>query len=393
MNSKAVGGVLLILGTSIGAGMLALPLDLAQVGFFKSIGVMLICWFAMYLAARFLLEVNLTFESGSHLVSMAKRLLGWPGQMVAWGACLALLYSLLAGYIAGGSDILRGFVEMVWPEVPRWFCTIGFTVSFGGIVYAGIRVVDYVNRGLMFLKLFVFLLVVGWLAPSIRPGHWQMVSASSWQAIPASLMIVITSFGFASLIPSLRYYFEEDIALLRRVLLWGSVIPLLCYIAWNAVMMGVIPTEGAFGLIAISHLVNPISGLVDSLGHYIHGPWLSGLFHAFAGVCMLTAFLGVALGLFDFLADGLSCGKRGWQGLLLVLVTFMPPMCMVLWSPGIYLMALQYAGRCCVLLLLLLPALMAWKQWPLVHEPLGRYLQKWSIYFTCLCAVALLVIG
>lgn len=76
---------------------------------------------------------------------------------------------------------------------------------------------------------------------------------------------------------------------------------------------------------------------------------------------MLTAFLGVSLGLFDFLADGLKLEKSGNQGKYTLALTFLPPLAVVLLNPGIYLHALSYAGICCVILLLLLPSIMAWR--------------------------------
>ena len=76
---------------------------------------------------------------------------------------------------------------------------------------------------------------------------------------------------------------------------------------------------------------------------------------------MITAFLGVSLGLFDFLADGLKFNKAGIQGKYTLALTFLPPLTVVLFKPGIYLNALSYAGVCCVVLLVLLPTLMAWK--------------------------------
>ena len=76
---------------------------------------------------------------------------------------------------------------------------------------------------------------------------------------------------------------------------------------------------------------------------------------------MITAFLGVSLGLFDFLADGLKLKKSGQQGISILALTFLPPLAVVLTNPGIYLQALSYAGVCCVILLLLLPTVMAWR--------------------------------
>ena len=76
---------------------------------------------------------------------------------------------------------------------------------------------------------------------------------------------------------------------------------------------------------------------------------------------MITAFLGVSIGLFDFLADGFKIKKTGLQGKSILALTFLPPLAIVLFNPGIYLHALSYAGICCVILLLLLPAIMSWR--------------------------------
>lgn len=74
---------------------------------------------------------------------------------------------------------------------------------------------------------------------------------------------------------------------------------------------------------------------------------------------MLTAFLGVSLCLISFLADGLNMVQQGRQGLGLFLLTFLPPLLVVIYYPGAYIHALNYAGIFCVILLLLLPALMS----------------------------------
>ena len=73
---------------------------------------------------------------------------------------------------------------------------------------------------------------------------------------------------------------------------------------------------------------------------------------------MLTAFLGVSLCLISFLADGLKIEQKGKHGLLLFLLTFLPPLLVVIYYPGAYIHALSYAGIFCVILLLLLPTLM-----------------------------------
>lgn len=357
-NSKLMGGVLLIVGTSIGGGMLALPVATAAAGMTNAILFLIFCWLVMTVGALLILEVNLRLPPGSNMVSMAKSTLGIPGQIIAWITYLFLLYTLLAGYISGGSDVLSSLLHNIHLDLASWVTSLLFTFIFSLVIYSGIRAVDYVNRGLMFGKLGIYLLLVFIITPHI---NIPSLSGGSLTAITGSLMIIISSFGFASIIPSLRTYFEDDILTLRKVILWGSLIPLVCYILWEAVIMGVVQRDGSDGLLALMESDHATSGLTHALNEAIHNPWITGFFGFFTSICMITAFLGVSLGLFDFLADGLKLNKEGHQGKLILALTFLPPLLVVLINPGIYLHAMSYAGVCCVILLLLLPTVMAWR--------------------------------
>ena len=52
---------------------------------------------------------------------------------------------------------------------------------------------------------------------------------------------------------------------------------------------------------------------------------------------------------------------------IVVALTLLPPLAIILFYPGIFIMGLSYAGIFCVLLLMLLPALMVWS---------GRYVKN-----------------
>ncbi len=356
--TKSIGSILLIVGTSIGGGMLALPVSTAEVGFTNSIFFLFICWLIMTIGALLILEVNLRLPAGSNIVSMAKATLGLPGQVIAWIAYLLLFYTLLSAYISGGSDVLNDILHQANIHFPSWSTSLMFTLLFSLVVYNGIRSVDYVNRGLMLGKLGVYLLLIIVISPKI---DLTSLSGGSMKAITGSLMVLVTSFGFASIVPSLREYFHDDVHSLRKVILLGSLIPLICYILWDAVIMGVVQRGGDNGLIALMSNEHATSGLTNALSTAVQNQWITGFFSFFTSICMITAFLGVSIGLFDFLADGLTLKKTGLQGKSTLALTFLPPLAVVLFNPGIYLHALSYAGICCVILLLLLPALMTWR--------------------------------
>ncbi|MBS0186236.1 MAG: amino acid permease [Proteobacteria bacterium] len=54
----------LVAGTSIGAGMIALPMILCKIGILPSIGLIITFWFFMYLSALLSLELNLRAGKG-----------------------------------------------------------------------------------------------------------------------------------------------------------------------------------------------------------------------------------------------------------------------------------------------------------------------------------------
>lgn len=366
MDFKLLGSILLIVGTSIGAGMLALPIATAQLGFIGSIILLLICWFVMTMGAFLILEVNLWLPQNSNLISMAKVTIGPLGQLVAWITYLLLLYSLLCAYIAGGSDLFHNLLNSNGIFIPAWTSALLFTLLFGFIVYLGIRAVDYVNRGLMFVKLGAYVLLITLLTPfldmvKLTSGEMKYLTSG------AAMTVTITSFGFATIVPSLRIYFASNVKKLKQAILIGSLIPLICYIIWDMVIMGIIPLAGDHGLIAILQSKTSTSDLVNTLNMLTATSSSTFFAKLFTSICVVTSFLGVALCLTDFLADGFHVEKTGLSNGCIHLLTFIPPFVIVLFFPNAFIKALQYAGIYCVILLIMLPTVMAWY---------GRYRKK-----------------
>lgn len=360
MNSKLFGAILLIVGTTIGAGMLALPVATAQLGFWGSTGLLIGCWALMTACAFLFLEVNLWLPANSNLISMAGITLGRPGQAVAWFFYLMLLYSILSAYIAGGGDLFR-YVLSTWGiSLANSTASIIFTVLFGIVVYFGIRMVDYVNRGLMFGKMGALFLLILFIAPFVSMtnlGQGQLAHITS----PSSITVTAVAFTCLMIIPSLRQYFEDDVESLRKAVFIGTLIPLVCYIAWDMVIMGVVPLHGTPGLKQILNSPNANSDLVLALTSLLQSTTITMLVKFFTSICMATSFLSVSLSLSDFLSDGLRVAKKGIRGNSLIFgMTFVPPVAVVLFYPDAFIRGLQYAGLSVFVLMILLPPLMVW---------------------------------
>lgn len=357
MNAKQIGGILMITGNAIGGGMLALPLATAQAGFINSTLFLVACWALMLAGGLLILEVNLWFPANSHLISMARITLGKTGELITWLCYLLLLYSLLAAYIAGGSDFLQGLFQKANLHFSLKTTAILFVFGLGIIVYKGIHSVDTFNRALMGGKLLIYIALILLLFPLLSS---KQLSQGQLHYLPSSLTIMVTSFGFAAIIPSLRTYFHSNIQQLRSVIIFGSLIPLICYILWNAAIMGIIPIDGHLGLAQIAQRSQPTSELTNRLSYLLNNTFITGLAWGFTSVCLVTSFLGVGLSLADFLKDGFRLNKTKKGENITAILTFLPPLVIVLFFPTAFMIALNYAGIWCASLLALLPALMAW---------------------------------
>lgn len=359
MDFKLFGSILLIVGTSIGAGMLGLPIAAAQLGFWGSVILLLVCWLVMTAGAFLILEVNLWLPQNNNLISMARATIGPLGQVISWITYLLLLYSLLCAYIAGGSDLFHHLLKAAGSELSPGGSAILFTLIFGFVVYCGIHAVDYANRLLMFLKFTAYILLIIFLFPFISldklaAGSLRYLSSAS------AITVTIAAFGYAVIIPSLRVYFAGDVKKLKKAIIIGSGIPLLCYLAWDAAIMGVIPLYGDVSLVSLLHSQNTTSNLVTILDAAVKNTSIVFFIKLFTSVCVLTSFLGVALSLTDFFADGLQLEKRGLGKLVIHGLTFIPALLIALYCPNIFIKALEYAGIYAIILLILLPSWMAW---------------------------------
>jgi len=390
--NKMIGAILLIVGTSIGGGMLALPVATAAGGFLNACLLMLACWLAMTFCAFLILEVNLWLPNHSNIISMAKSTLGPIGQIVAWISYLLLHYSLLSAYLSSGSDVLHNALIKIHLDIPIWVSSVLVVLVLGAVVYRGISTIDYINRGFMFVKLAAYFLLVILTMPHV---NLNLLPSGKLHYLLGAVTVVVTSFGYATVIPSLRSYFHGDVKKLRIVILIGSLIPLLCYTLWVFAIQAIIPTEGASGLTAIAHSGHEVSLLTRALTDAVHTELVISSANIFTSICIATAFLGVALCLTDFLADGLNIEKKGWGNVTVHGLTFLPPLAIIIFYPGIFLIGLGYAGIFCIVLLMLLPPLMAWSG--RYHKKIAEGYQviggKAALILTIVVGVAVLIIS
>lgn len=352
LKSRLLGAILLISGTTIGVGMLAFPTVTAFGGFVPSTFLFVAIWLLMLVSAFFFLDANLSVKEGSNMISMAQERLGPWGKLVAWVTYLLLLYALTAAYIAGCTPlIVEAIASATGYTLPPAAAPFALPVLFGGFVYFGTRGVDRINRLLMAGLVIAYLLLIFFLPTQIDTANFLHVD------VPAMLIaipVVITSFGYHILIPSLTTYMNRDRKALRKAIVIGSIIPIFVYLLWQTLVLGTVPQA-----MLIEAFFKGVQA-TEPLAAVLHNPWISLAAKLFAFFAIVTSFIGVTLSLSDFLTDGFKIKKSQSGRLIAVLLTFIPPLFFVFTYPRGFYLALQYAGAFVAILLVFLPAAMVW---------------------------------
>lgn len=356
-QGSVFGGILLITGSCIGAGMLALPIVTGLGGLKASLLILFLLWIFMTCTAFLLLEVNLAEGYEYSLISLAKMTLGKVGKWVVILSFIFLFYCLSISYISVSGPILQSICsDLFGLQIKEQSGGIFFTVLFGLVLMWGTKGVDYINRFLMVG------LIVGYLGLVVVGAKYVHVTNLSHSyllyALAASPVIVV-SFGFHNMIPTIIQYLKGDRKRVILTIFLGSLGPLIVYIIWEIVMLGVIPIEKRELLMKALSQGQAIPAL---LAEILGKSWVYIFAQIFALFAVITSFLAQSLSLIDFMADGLKSSKQGMSRVYLILLVLLPPLLLALSFPHIFIRALNMAGGLSAVILFgVIPILMSWK--------------------------------
>ena len=359
MNKK-IGAILLIAGTCIGSGMIALPLVLAKLGIIPSILLMLFIWLVMYYTSLVNLELNLQAGKGLSLGALGRYFSGSTAEFIGTISLKLLSYSLLAAFIYGGSSILQ---ELFIAKMETNFSLNTIATVYSLIAMAAlllpIRLIDHLNRLLFIGLIAVVGILIVCLALTINWHNLPLFSEqyseiSVWAAL---VPVVFNSFGFQVIFHTLTNYCHKNAKMLKQAFLWGSLIPAAVYILWTCSILSVVYHDNpkfyaqmVTGKAEVGGLIQVLSGIAKWESVQILVWWISLL-------AITTSVLGVGVGLCDSL-KGMMASKianAGVRSVLASMITVIPAYLVVIYVPNAFISVLGFAGMILAVIAVLLP--------------------------------------
>ncbi|MGY6772499.1 aromatic amino acid transporter [Gallibacterium sp. ZY190522] len=355
MKNKTLGSALIVAGTTIGAGMLAMPITSAEMGFGYTLLLLFILWALLSYSALLFVEVYQKAErKDAGIATLAEQHFGMVGRVLATLSLVIFMYAILTVYSLGGGDLFAPFLT-IFGEHASTAAIISFVVILAIAVTIGTNAVDGFTRLLFLIKLVAFALVLFLMLPKVTAENLGALPLNYFLIISAS-PVFFTSFGFHVVIPSINNYLDGDIRRLRIAIIGGTAIPLVAYIVWQMATHGVFEQSQFVQIIRDDPTLN---GLVNATYKATGSDLISGAVRTFSTLALITSFLGVSLALVDCLDDLLKRVHITANRFTLSLLTFVPTLLFALFYRD-FLAVLTYAGQMFTFYGLVLPVGMVW---------------------------------
>ncbi|WP_259270454.1 aromatic amino acid transporter [Aeromonas sp. BIGb0405] len=350
-----VGGACIIAGVCVGAGMLGLPSAGAGAWTIWSILAIALTMVVMTISGWLLLESYQGYPLRVSFDTVTRELLGDKVNALNNLTVYFVGGILLYAYITSAGLIIDGMTG-----IGSQWASILFTLCFSLLVWHSTRAVDRISVVLVISMGLSFVFGISGLSLNIKPTLLFDTLSQHASYAPyalAMLPVALTSFGYHHSVSSMRAYYGEE-RRARYAILGGTAIALLFYLVWLVSVFGNLP-RSEFGPVVAQG--GNVDVLLKALASVIESEAVANALNLFSMAAILSSFIGVGLGVFDYLADLFKFDNsrqgraKSWG------VTFLPPLLLSLLFPFGFLMAIGYAGAVATLWTCIIPALLAWK--------------------------------
>ncbi|MBR9873126.1 MAG: transposase [Vibrionaceae bacterium] len=354
-SPSLVGGACIIASVCVGAGMLGLPSAGAGAWTAWSLIAITFTMVMMTVSGWMLLEAFKRYDLKVSFNTVTKDMLGSNVNRINNLAVYFVGGILLYAYITSSGLILEGVLG-----INNKIASVLFVAIFSLFVWHSTRAVDRISVVLIAFMGLSFIFGVSGLAANIDTSIlFDRVNQETSYApyAMAMLPVALTSFGYHHSVASMRsYYGCEHRA--KKAILGGTVIALTLYFLWMVSIYGNLP-RSEFG--PVIERGGNVEALLSALGSAIDSDKVASAINTFSMAAILSSFIGVGLGVFDFLADLFKFEDTKQGRTKTWLVTFLPPLALSLLFPFGFVIAIGYAGAAATVWACLIPALLAHK--------------------------------
>ncbi len=329
---------LMVTGNLLGAGILALPINLGPAGMIPASFGVILTW-ALMLYSSFVLadQKHLTSGETGGLPSFFGKELGPLAKWLAVAADLVILYGVLTAYLSGTSSILINLFNL--PLSQAQVCTAYFIVAVT-LTSFGLMLLRRCNAVIMIIMGVCFLALIAMTIGHVRP---EQALPMQWDFLPAAMPVILTAFLYHNLIPTVCRQLDNDRKAIRRAMFIGSTIGLVMNLLWTVVVFCSLPLFEPKDMSIATAFTNNLPATVP-LSRMLDSELFTNIGLVFAILSMTAAFMANGVALRDFMRDLAHNSFHVKNELIIWAACFMPPFLVAVTYPNIFLTAMNLVG-------------------------------------------------
>ncbi|MBK2095270.1 amino acid transporter [Francisella philomiragia] len=354
--NKQIGSIFLIIGTSLGGGILAIPMILSSFGVVIGCIIMFLMWLLMTYSTLAVAEACLHFESGISYLGLAHKLFKKPGVILVYICAFGILYGMLAAYISAIGSSFESLLDINYIIIE-----ISFVILFGGFILKGTGPAEWLNRVFLTVKLIIILFTILLLFKSISISKLDSYSFGTLKEVIVTLPILATTFSAHIIVPSVVNYVGPHPKDIRRIIIVASLIILAIYVCWIVSIFGNIAIYGdknSFAEVLKSlNSEDSVTQLIYILKANIQSSEVITLIYTFITISVTTAFITLSLALKDLILDRFKMNNLSTlsKNILLSFLLFMLPIILNYYFKKLFLIALSVVGLFSLIMLVSCP--------------------------------------
>ncbi|ELX8377794.1 aromatic amino acid transporter [Providencia vermicola] len=360
--SILVGGFVLG-GAMIGAGMFSLPTIMAGAWFINSVVILLVVCFFMFHSGIYILECISKYGSGTNYFYISKELLPKWACYIANAALIFVLYILIYAYISAAGSVIKEAASIYGFDVNLRLIFVIFTFILGASIWWSGIGASRLTSIFLLIKIILFILAFSGLFLIVKTDLLLTIPSKESQLtlLPFIFIIIpyaITSFGYHGNVCSLYKLYHENERKVVKSCIIGCLLALVLYFLWVLGTMGNLPrTE----FLTIINKGGNLDAFIESLYSVLNSQHIATFLLWFSISAVFCSFLGVAIGLFDYILASLNFQDNSSGRMKSALLCFLPPLILCMLFPNGFLIAIAYAGMAACIWAIICPAVMALK--------------------------------
>jgi tyrosine-specific transport protein len=280
----------MVLGTMVGGGVLAMPVVAGDVGFIPGLCVCVGSWVMMMTSGLIMADEYMHGQFGGSLGAMYGRTLGVIGKSMFTVVYCVMFSGLLTAYLSGLSGVLSAMTSC-----PQRSIAIIAWVIFFLLIGGNVRRMFFGNTLLTTLLLISFCGLLVLCTSHVRVDYLIQIHGSEWLSL---FPIFLGSFGYQGSIPAFCRHLNNSRPAVFRAIVGGTVLTCVLYILFLSVTLGSLPRAG------IRLALENDWPITTALGYHFEKCHLLGfLGQSISVLAIVTSFVGVTEGFAQFLSD------------------------------------------------------------------------------------------